>query len=93
MRRVATTIVTRGTSGIGRAVVQRLLVDGVHVAVVDRNHDALALLEGVERRGSDITLLPLCVDVTDAGQVDQMVAQVAEELGTIDALVNDVGGG
>ena len=72
-------IVTGGTGGLGAAIVDRFLADGLRVAVADR--------VGPER--GDV--LALEVDVADLGSVERMTETVAERLGRIDVLVNNAG--
>ena len=71
-------LVTGGAGGIGRAIVEELAAQGHRVAVGD-------IIE--ETAGE----LAIRLDVTDAGSVDQAIAQVEEQLGPIDILVNNAG--
>lgn len=73
-------VVTGGASGIGLAVVRRLLQADVSVIAVDSNHDGLAAAEQLGARG--ITL-----DVTDFEGRKRLVQAVGE----IDYLVNAAG--
>ena len=72
-------IVTGGAGGLGAAIVDRFLADGLRVAVVDR----------VAPEREDV--LALEVDVTDLPSVERMVATVADRFGRIDVLVNNAG--
>ena len=69
-------LVTGGASGIGAAVVRRLLAGGARVAVFDL--DAKGLPDGV---------LGLLGDVTRSGEVDAAVDVVERELHRLDILV------
>lgn len=83
-------IVTGGGRGIGQAIAQALATAGAKVAIAARSADQLAqTIEQIKRSGA--TALPLTVDVTDLQGVQQMVAQVEEELGPVDLLVNNAG--
>jgi len=65
-------IVLGGTGGIGSALVRRLVHRGAHVVAAARGEEALQALAdetGVETAS---------VDVTDPGQVDDLVKRVAE---------------
>jgi NAD(P)-dependent dehydrogenase (short-subunit alcohol dehydrogenase family) len=73
-------VVTGGASGIGLAVVRRLLQDGTAVVAVDRNQEGLAT---ARKLGAQ----PEGVDVTDAADRKRLV----ESAGEIDYLVNAAG--
>lgn len=78
------TIVTGGAQGIGRAIADGLAAQGATIVVADlANAEAAAsTYEG----GVGYT-----ADVSDAGQVDAMVADVRNRLGSIDILINNAG--
>ncbi len=83
-------IVTGGARGIGRAISLRLAAEGADVAIVDVD------LEGAKATAGEVEALgrralPLRVDVTNAGEVAEMVSRTAAELGSIDILVNNAG--
>jgi NAD(P)-dependent dehydrogenase (short-subunit alcohol dehydrogenase family) len=85
-------IVTGAAVGIGRATAVALAAFGADVAVCDRdeaNLDAcVAEIEACGRRGNAGLL-----DVRDGTAVRAWVDCVAEELGRVDVLVNNAGGG
>jgi NAD(P)-dependent dehydrogenase (short-subunit alcohol dehydrogenase family) len=81
-------LVTGGGRGIGRAAARALSAAGAAVAVCART--AAQLNETVALLGSHGgRALALPADVTDRHAVEAMVAQVEQELGPIDILVND----
>jgi NAD(P)-dependent dehydrogenase (short-subunit alcohol dehydrogenase family) len=85
-------IVTGAAVGIGEAVATTFAGFGAHVAVCDRdvpNLDATAkAIEATGRRALRAEL-----DVREADAVDEFVSRVADELGPIDVVVNNAGGG
>lgn len=87
MARIA--FVTGGASGIGLAIAQRLSVDGLRVAIVDRDPEmgakSLASLSGPA--GIFVT-----ADVTDRQSLAEAVTRTTTELGAVDILVNVAGG-
>ena len=81
-------VVTGGASGIGLAVVERLLDDGWPVAVIDADAEALALAE--ENIAGDNAIF-LAADITDEDDVADAFDQVVDRLGLIGGLVNSAG--
>jgi NAD(P)-dependent dehydrogenase (short-subunit alcohol dehydrogenase family) len=84
-------LVTGGTRGIGRAVTQRLALEGMRVAAAySRDADAAGEL-GVwaKEHGDRITLHR--ADVSDPEVCRHLVGEVVREHGRLDALVNNAG--
>jgi NAD(P)-dependent dehydrogenase (short-subunit alcohol dehydrogenase family) len=80
-------IVTGGSRGIGLAIAEALATEGVDVAIVARDADALQQAAGkLAVHGTRI--VAVATDTTDDQQVRDMVASVVEELGGVDILVN-----
>ena len=75
-------IVTGGASGIGEAIVTRLIKEGAHAFVFD-----LGTTEGAP---SD-AVTSIKVDITDETAVDRAVDQVLQQCGQIDGLVCSAG--
>jgi 3-oxoacyl-[acyl-carrier protein] reductase len=83
-------IVTGSASGIGCGIAEAFAEEGAAVAVADLNETgAQAVAEGIMRRGG--RAVAIGVDVTDEGQVAQMVERTLAELGGIQILVNNAG--
>lgn len=77
--------------GNGRAIAVRLAEEGAKVFAVDREPARLA--ETLERAGeAGAAITPYSCDVTDSGSIAAMVEACLEAHGTIDVLVNNVGG-
>ena len=81
-------VVTGGASGIGIAVVERLLGDRWPVAVLDADSDALA---AAEDRLASAGCVFIKVDVTDEDEIAEAFDAVVDQLGLIGGLVNSAG--
>jgi NAD(P)-dependent dehydrogenase (short-subunit alcohol dehydrogenase family) len=87
-----TALVTGAGAGIGRATALRFAADGAAVVVNDvREELAADTVARVIEAGGRARLAP--GDVTSPEDVDAMVADAVAELGILDILVNNVGGG
>lgn len=84
-------IVAGGTGGLGRAVSLAFLEEGAKVVVTYRDQkefDALKKAAGASASSLD----GRAVDVTDEAAVNQLVADVLNKHGALEAVVNTVGG-
>ena len=84
MKRIA--VVTGAAGGMGRAIVDRLLDDGLHVVGVDINTTALL---GMSADLSDFT--PEACDLTDAEAIFDLFERITRKFGGADVLVNNAG--
>jgi 3-oxoacyl-[acyl-carrier protein] reductase len=84
-------LVTGGSRGIGRAIVERLAGDGVDVVFFYRGNAGAAreVVDAVTSGGSKAEAMQ--VDVADAAAVSAAVEQVIASRGRIDVLVNNAG--
>lgn len=84
--------VTGGAVGIGRAIAIALADAGARVAITHRTHAPNdEMLEHV-KTASGRALLAFQVDATDSVAIDATIADIAAEMGSVDVLVNNVGG-
>lgn len=84
-------LVTGGSRGIGRAIVQAFAAEGAKVALVYRGSKEAAeqLVQELVQKGTAARAYQ--VDVTDSAAVDRCVAAVEQELGPVAILVNNAG--
>ena len=83
-------IVTGGAGGIGSAICRRFAEEGAIVAVLDINLQAAqGLASQIEQNGGKANAFT--VDLADQNSVNAAVAQVEQNLGPIDVLVNNAG--
>jgi 3-oxoacyl-[acyl-carrier protein] reductase len=81
-------LVTGGTRGIGRAIVEAFLEEGAHVAFCARDSDEVASTSSA--LGDRGTVAGSVVDVGDAEGLAAWVGQSARSLGGIDVVVANV---
>ena len=82
-------IVTGGSRGIGRAIVELLAAAGMDVVLTYRENSAAAAEVVAAGQGLKITAEPL--DVRDAAACTALVEKVVDRAGQIDLLVNNAG--
>jgi 3-oxoacyl-[acyl-carrier protein] reductase len=79
-------LVTGGTRGIGRAIVETFLAEGADVAFCARSKDDVAAMEQV-LAGAGPTVAGTALDLADGPAVEAWVEAAAERLGGIDIVV------
>lgn len=87
----STAIVTGASAGIGEAIAKTFAREGASVAVASRNLPE-AKRVGAEIEAAGGSALVLQADVTRSREVDGMLKAVLDRWGTVDILVNGVGG-
>jgi NAD(P)-dependent dehydrogenase (short-subunit alcohol dehydrogenase family) len=78
-------VVTGGASGIGRAIAERCVTEGMRVVVADIEEPAL------EEAAKTMGAMPFQLDVSDAGAVEAMAEAVYKEFGAVHLLFNNAG--
>jgi 3-oxoacyl-[acyl-carrier protein] reductase len=81
-----TVLVTGGSGALGAAIVRRFAEDGYRVAFTFRSGEKAAQALAAETGAA-----ALRADLTKADEVAEMVKQALEQLGRLDALVNNAG--
>lgn len=81
-------VVTGGTDGIGRALVDELLADGAKVATCARNHDKLYQLQS---EYPSAALHTMVADVSNENDCRRFIETTIKFFGGIDVLINNAG--
>jgi len=84
-----TAFVSGASKGIGLAIAERLVQEGCQVAINGRDGNALSA--AAERLGH--TVVQLVGDVTKPDEARRVITRALDELGSLDVLVCNVGGG
>ncbi|HVM68384.1 MAG TPA: SDR family oxidoreductase [Gaiellaceae bacterium] len=84
-------IVTGGSKGLGYAIAEELVREGVHVALCSRSEEEAQAAAERLRSGAATTVFAARADVTDADEVTRFVTAAAGALGGVDFLVNNAG--
>lgn len=85
-----TALITGGANGIGLALAQTLLAEGMQVVITDVDAQALAAAEKA-LLGSNTQLLALQLDVTDREAFPAIAQAVKERFGNLHLLCNNAG--
>jgi 3-oxoacyl-[acyl-carrier protein] reductase len=83
-------LVTGGTSGIGLAIAQALLEEGMYVSICGRDKDRLRKAEKT-LNGYSKNLIAMSIDVSDKSQVKKWVRASVDQAGRVDVLINNAG--
>jgi 3-oxoacyl-[acyl-carrier protein] reductase len=83
-------VVTGASKGLGRAIAEELVREGVHVAICSRDQEEISTA-AKELREIGQTVYEQVADVTDPAQVEEFIGKSADALGGIDFLVNNAG--
>lgn len=84
-----TAVVTGGAQGLGFAIARRYISEGARVVLGDLNLEATEAA-AAELGGADVAAAVRC-DVTNAAEVDALVATAVDRFGRLDIMVNNAG--
>lgn len=82
-------VVTGASRGIGLGIAERLVAEGVRVAITARKAEALA--EAVEHLGGPAKAIGIAGNAADAEHRSEVVARTLEAFGSLDLMVNNTG--
>ena len=81
-------IITGASYGIGRAIAESFIQEGVKVALCARNREQLD--QTARELGSEVLAIP--ADMAQVADIEKLFAQTGEHFGRLDILVNNAGG-
>lgn len=87
-----TVLVTGGTRGIGRAIVDRFAEAGANLVVSSRSDEDVTAVAEEVRDAYDVDAVGVPCDVTNTDEIEAMVDATLERFDGIDALVSNAGG-
>jgi NAD(P)-dependent dehydrogenase (short-subunit alcohol dehydrogenase family) len=84
-------LVTGGSRGMGREMVQAFAQRGAHVVIASRKLENCTVLADQVRADYGVRALPMAVNVSDWEECTTLVETVYDEFGRVDVLVNNAG--
>ncbi|MGE4220828.1 MAG: SDR family NAD(P)-dependent oxidoreductase [Alphaproteobacteria bacterium] len=87
-----TALVTGASRGIGKALARLLALEGVTVAAAARRVDDVRAWSAQVAAEGGTPMIPLAVDLYEAGAPERLAAEAEAALGRIDILMNVAGG-
>lgn len=86
-----TVLVTGGANGIGKGIVERLHEAGANLVIADRDEQAAEVVADELNALRSESAIGVGVDVSQADDVERMVARAAKQFSSVDILVNNAG--
>jgi len=86
-------VVTGAASGIGFALAEKCLAEGMHVVMADIEQAALETAAEKLSAAGNNTILPVKTDVSIAAEIEKLKDKTVEEFGAVHLLFNNAGVG
>jgi len=88
-----TALITGASGGIGKAFAELLAADGYDLVLVARNEDELNRIAGMEMTKNQTKVTPIPLDLSKAGAVNKLVAELKARKIQPDIIINNAGVG
>lgn len=85
-------LVAASSKGLGRAVAWALAREGAKLVLCSRDKEALEQTADEIFLNTGVSVFPLCVDLSEAGQIDWLMEETLDLYGRVDVLVTNAGG-
>ncbi|MEI6614170.1 MAG: 3-oxoacyl-[acyl-carrier-protein] reductase [Chrysiogenales bacterium] len=85
-----TAIITGAARGIGKAIAQRLALEGMNIVISDIMYEE-AVKTAIEIEKSNVHVLAIKTDVSSARDAEELVKQAMNAFGAVDILINNAG--
>lgn len=85
-------VITGASSGFGKGTAMALAPRGAHLILAARRNEALSVIAR-ECQSAGANAVPVCTDVSQRAQVEQLAQSAINEFGRIDVWINDAGVG
>lgn len=86
-----TALITGATSGIGKAVAEKLAEEGYNIIITGRRKKRLDRLQKQISDNYKSRILPLCFDIRNYEEVQQNISRIPDDLKPADVLINNAG--
>ncbi|PEZ76255.1 SDR family oxidoreductase [Bacillus sp. AFS017274] len=81
-------LIVGGSRGIGKAIARQLALEGVDCTICSRNASSLKNAADELANETNRNIYPIVADTNDPGSILNLVEKSAEEMGSIDILIN-----
>jgi short-subunit dehydrogenase len=84
-------IITGATKGIGRAIAEKLALQGCNLVICSRNEKELWATARQLKDSANINIVPIVADLSKLHDCKQLALQAIAKMRTIDVLINNAG--
>ncbi|MCM3453071.1 SDR family oxidoreductase [Heyndrickxia oleronia] len=87
-----TALVMASSQGLGKAIAEGFVKEGVNVLIASRNVDQLKIVKEELSSLGDAKVDYIGCDITKPNQIEAMIQKLSTEYGALDILINNAGG-
>ncbi len=86
-------VITGAASGIGRALTEKCIAEGMHVVMADIEAAVLEKVAGELQETTNVTVLPVVTNVAIEAEIENLLRTAVDEFGAVHLLCNNAGVG